>query len=345
MVIKVQSALIVIGALVHVFAQSNSFFNVSKPTYSTNVNNFANSLTVSYVIGKGEVSGSYPDNVQVKLFNGGCDTTSELSLTGEVVEIIENPYAGGSSFDYEIKVDPAKITSTSSLVNFTDSNVGPSSSGAIEFCTRVTSHLDALGSVSLYTRLSDWEIGFNLTSLDINFLEASGIPSVASINVVDVDTTIPNTISLTGCQCSIDNYSCISSAISNGDVLYFCLIPSSTGVKISNFDLTLTNGNFNYKPIVIGSNDASIVSGPLTSIQRPSGNVVLIETVMVSNLFENPSSNTVNVSGNALLLFDSGSGKTNEIYQFDAIVEIEKISCNLASFSKKLLSDFKNLVQ
>ena len=341
MMIKVHTALVLIGVFAHAIAQNN-FFNISEPSYASSSfgSNFESSMTVTYEIEQGS-SGTYPDSVEVRLFAAGCAINDELSLTGDVVNIDSVSYSQSSSFSYAITVDSVLIA-TSSLVDFSSSTeIGPSSIGTIEFCTRVTSHLDELESVSIYSRLSDWNIGFNIASLDITLLGQD--VSVADISVTDVDTTTPNTISIAACQCSLSDYSCTSSSLSNGDVLYFCLKPDTSVVEITNFDLSLSNGDFSYTPIAIGSGGAQVVSDSLTSISQPSGNIVFIETIMVSNLFEQ-SSNTVSISGSALLQFSASSSKTIESYPFNAVVEVKQENCKLASSFKTLVSQFKELV-
>ena len=291
-------------------------FTLSGPTYNeADLDNFQSSMTVSYTVS--DYNEIFPSNVVVTLFPRDCPNGESLDQTTEVVQIDETTYDGSTTFEYDITVESSLIDDSSDLVTFVVDDEAPYSIGAINFCTRVTTFLDSVGSNAISASFTNWVIGFNMTGGIISFEDELSV-STSTIEDEEFDVVTPGSVSI--CYC--EDITCKTpGAIEMNSNIELCLSRPSR-FDIPNFNLVLTVGNFEYTPITLGTDgEYNIVSSDLTSVTT-NNRFLVITTFAVGSLYEQDST-TLEVSGTAVLEFES-STRTEELSTFRTLLVLKK---------------------
>ena len=323
-------ALLLVGILLQVLVQANEF-GVTGPYFDpTEFNNFESSMTVTYDIGNGSTTSSYPDTVEVDLFAADCDSSAD---DDGLIAIVSEPYDSSSEFQYDIFIDPTLISS-SDLVVFTGPSTSTPSSGSISFCTRVTTFLSALPDVIIGLNYTNWNIDFDISSNSFDSTDYA----LTSIAIDESNIDITSDLTVIACPCN-DSGTCIETSYVNGAVLGLCLTPSSGTVEISSFDLTLSKSDFSYTPVQQVDSTTVIVSDLLTFTDKINTNTIYIETILVGGLFVGVEEQ-ISISGSATTKFIVASkalGKTSKSHRFLTSINIIQGDCLL----QKALTLFK----
>jgi len=128
---------------------------------------------------------------------------------------------------------------------------------------------------------------------------------------------------VSACLCNASTFDCVTTApaIDQNERAFICLTPSS-GVEISNFTITLQNGEFSCDPIKYGIDQWEVVNDIITDVEE-NESTLCISAALVKGLFEG-SSTAINIFGNAFLKLASGKsiGKRMTFSPFELQVEI-----------------------
>merc|ERR1712150_120083 len=119
----------------------------------------------------------------------------------------------------------------------------------INFCTNLELiHAETGHSVSFrkskFSLTIDMNMGFFVVNVNVNGMAVDDF-ALGDISLYRVDA----------CQCQF-SFSCdeVPVVLEQNSAVSICITPSSSGVKFSNFDLTLTgNEGFSYSPITLDS--------------------------------------------------------------------------------------------
>lgn len=247
-----------------------------------------------------EIGSSITEQVQVQLFDYDCLNEKESMNTTNAVTIFDvNPVP--SAFHYSVNVSQSNIGSdTGGFVSMTTN-----STGDIKFCTRVKT---TVGSVDVHYRDTNFALGFDLTNNTFN------VSVNISANPEDVfETTVDTGFKIKPCQC--ENFGCINKNIKQDTAFVICLEPIHEGgldvVSIKNFNIKMSAGDVGendyveYNPVWFGNGGYQTDS--LTNVvQQPNGKILMIMTSVVAQFFIKDHE-TLEVSGNGFLEFDSAS--------------------------------------
>lgn len=247
----------------------------------------------------------------VKLFDLNCE--NEKNKTGTSVVLIETdgPNLGqGDSFSYHLGLDQTKIGGNAGgLVTFTGVGSEGKSKGRIKFCTRVSSYES---NIEVSFRESNFDIGFDLT----NNIFSLGNVSIQENSPDTFQSNVQSSFQVAACQCKLD-FSCYSTGtnptIQQDDSLTICLQPTGPNaevVHISNFNIIMSAGSYTYSPVGLGP--GSWNSDALTLVStNGSDDIVKIVTPVVAQFFIQ-GHDSLDVTGNAFLEYDSSKGETGQ---------------------------------
>lgn len=269
-------------------------FNMSDPLIQSN----------GTLIATNEIGSSVLNNsVSVVLLEYGCET--ELNRTGLEVELSNyTEYVVGGVYQWKIQVIPERISSNlGGMVNITNSSVSQGSSvGSLQFCTRVSTHLDDI-QVGFYE--GNYQLQFDFTN---NTFSLAGV-GIELNDLDDFSTAVDDSFHIDTCHCA--NFNCIADqTIQQNDDVVMCITPDGDGdpsvVKIANFNLRMTDtatSTLVYDPIIFGASTWD--ADGLTSVSEdPTSNTVMIKTPVIAQFFS-AQVLQVDMLGNALLEFTS----------------------------------------
>lgn len=303
----------------------SSEFVCASTDYSVNITTFDNTdpailegkLTVSNEIGHSVAAG----DVQVTLLDHDC--VQNKSSTGLEVELFNTVYSDTSEpFTYNIEVNRGLLsTSPGGFVNFTDASAGDSV-GNVLFCTRVSTFSNGL---QISFRESRFDLAFSLVNNTFSLTDVGVNADAQGSFNSDVEASFGVEI----CQCD-SSFNCVTTpqVVTQDEKLVVCINPTSLSdasvVEISNFNLRFasSDGIVDYDPVEIGS--TSWDPDPLTTVTPESGTgKLMISAPIVADFFLLTLDRSVDVSGNAFLLFQGSKRQAANFESFKMRVSLD----------------------
>jgi len=268
---------------------------------NTNIHQDTSLIHISHDINSG------PQNAEVQLFLEDCNTPL---ASNEIVSLSSGPFTYVSdNITYSLFLDENQLD-TSSIVTFTNDD---ESAGTIAFCSQLITK--TASNIEVSSKELKFAIDFDMSNVQFT------IENVAISEQVAEEINLDIAFSASACECNAQ-FRCVSEVYTQGDTapeFRVCITPDSSGVSISNLELSITNGDFVYKPLSIGASGPSPDS--LTEVSE-SETTMMVTTRLVSALFAGQS-NELDISGLAVL--ESGTSKTldTEFESIDLKIMIE----------------------
>jgi hypothetical protein len=268
-------------------------------------------------------------DVSVQLYHYDCVTPVAVN---EAVSIIEaQTELSSNAADYSIEFNKNTLSNGDSSLVVVDEQTGDNK---IQFCTmlellRSEDNMSMTFKKSKFSLTLDMSAGFFVVSVNTNGQD---------IEVVQEDISM---FDISACQCQ-ESFDCddTSVVVEQGSSIGICLMPSSTGVEITNFDLSLAANGYTYTPITMNGDDQIIDS--TTSIST-NNEVTKITTRLVTNLFQGLS-DVVVISGSGILEFEQNKKRnepTSSTKEFYAYISTYEAPC---CRSNKWTSSLRDLI-
>jgi hypothetical protein len=269
--------------------------------------------------------GSAAHDVSVQLYHYDCITPV---ASNEAVSIIEaQTTLSSTAADYSIEFNKSILSNGGSSLVVTDEQTGDDQ---IQFCTilellRSEDNMSVTFKKTRFSLTLDMSAGFFVVSVNTNG---------QNIEVVQEDISM---FEISACQCQ-ESFDCddASVVVEQGSSIGICLIPSSAGVEITNFDLSLAANGYTYAPITMNGDDQTIDS---TTSVSTNNEVTKITTRLVSGLFQGLS-DVVVISGSGILEFKQGKNRNEPALFYAYISTYEAPCCQSKSSLRDLISKF-----
>jgi len=209
-----------------------------------------------------------------------------------------------SELEVKVAIDK-QFLGTSSLVD-RDPTLG-ASKGTLNFCVRTqTFTLDANGDKDISVSFIDSNIAlsYDLSSNDFQVQDNTVVKDA----IEETETNVVTKYKVDACRCSKESSDCLIGTLpdlSQNGLVYVCLYPNSTDVKISNFDMKFVQDDDlgdHYEIVELG--ESGPIANSLTAITGDGTQATRYKVVsrLITRLFES-SDDTFDITGTAYLVF------------------------------------------
>jgi len=287
------------------------------------------------------------NHTHVKLYDYNCE--NEVNKTGLAVYIqdVGSNFGWGSFYAYELGLNSTLIGSDTTFLFGDGLSQSADATGQVRCCTRISTYESNThhGMLEAFYKETNFVFNYDLTQ---NVIQLGNV-SVADANALDNFTADSDT------DFSIDSYQCNNfvavatpHAIIQNSNLVVCIEPSHTNnldvVHITNFNLLISagtlnsNGYLSFDAVKFGT--TTWTPDPLTDVLT-QGKIIMISVPIVAQFYLQ-GKNSVDVTGNAFLEFDSSKTDAPIGSFFNMEVDLE-VETSAGCFSA-LLKKFRALI-
>lgn len=292
---KVFCSLHLLGFLTPVVATDDPGANYSIDEPESTFENANGQFSIKLLYNVGSAVGT--SQTAATLYEKDCDGDA----TSDTVIAIVTKSVSGSQL--EVKVNIAKENLGSSSLVDLEGGFG-ASKGTLNFCVRSETLTTDATPISVSFIDSNIALSYDLSNNDFKVEDNTVVKDV----IKETDTEVVTNYKVDACRCSKDSSDCLTGTLPNlsqNGLVYVCLYPNSTDVKISNFNMKFEQdddlGN-HYEIVTLGttepeSNSLTAITGDGTTTSRYK-----VVSRLITRLFES-SDTTFDITGTAYLVF------------------------------------------